>query len=356
MRNKISILFYIILFCISFCIQTKAEKLFDVLVNDGTTPTKSFVLVDTITDKSRIIEVNLKGDVIWAAEFSGPSEETNICRGADIEYIQERDSFRILIPYTSIIEANREGRIMILRKDSGISHDFDTLSNGNILYVRGWANKGDNEFVEISPNGDVIFSWNGSEHISDEQWAQNAKIGNWPTRWNRRLKVTKKGKDWLHINSVEKLNDGSYLISSPNINSILKISKSGDIVEWIGGANIVHDPVQLNGSIIFSEKFPNEEKSDLVERITVLKPSGEKSFLLEGRLRAVRGITVLADGWLNIVSSGQILEINLDGKIRYKAKIAIQNLNDEENLSPYKRQKTLCGSGMGTLYKVAVLQ
>ena len=333
--------------------SVRAERLFDILIDDGSSSTRGYALVDTITAKDRIIQINRKGVVTWEAKIPATPKPGQICRGADIEYLKERNVFRILTPYNSISEINRDGEIKALITDNGVSHDFDSLIDGGIIYTRGWANKGENEVIEKNSEGKITFSWNGSRVISDKQWAQHAKIDYWPDKWNRRLKITQKGKDWLHVNSVEKLDDGHYLLSTPNLNSILKVASSGEILQWFENTFIVHDPVLMGKNIVFSEKVPNIQRSDFIERITVLEPSGEKRYLLNGKLRAIRGISLLEDGWIVIVSSGQILEINLDGEIRFRAKILAQNEGDEKNTSPYQRQKTLCGSGMGTLYKVA---
>ena len=349
-------IFFILQFLILFtCSSLRAEKLFDVVVDDGTSPTKSYVFIDTITDQNRIVEVNREGILIWEAEINGPKNPRNICRGADIEYLSQKESFRVLVPFTSITEVSRDKKYRIVFKDNGISHDFDTLENGNILYARGWANKGEIEIIEINSSGKIVFSWNGNDVISDKAWGKNAQIGSWPAKWNRRLKITQGGKDWLHVNSVKKLTDGSYMLSSPNLNSILILSKIGKIVRWIDGANIVHAPVILGDRIIFSEKNPSKDNKTLLERIVILDSTGNEDYLLEGKLRAVRGIEVLEGGWLSLTSSGQIVEVDLDGNIRFQLKLTSQSEGQENNAKPYTNVKTYCGSGMGTLYNAVAI-
>lgn len=349
MKIKTTIIItHILLF---FAYNLSAEELFDVLKDDGTSPTKSYAMVDTITEKPRIIEVDRSGKIIWEAKIPPPESLRQICRGADIEYLAERDVFRFLTPLKSISEVNRGGDVKTLVIDDGVSHDFDSLADGSILYARGWANKGEIEFVEINKSGKRVFSWNGNEEIASSLWDENAKYGKWPKNWNTRLRVSRKGKDWLHVNSVAKLKDGGYMISSPNINSILILSESGKLIELISDTNIVHDPKFFQDGIIFSEKVPNLERTDFIERIVILDGSGKKVFLMEGRLRAIRGISLLEDDWFSITSSGQIIEINKNGKIRYHLKIKQQNSAHEENSSRYRAPKTFCGPSMGTLYK-----
>lgn len=338
------------------CVSLRAERIFDVVIDDGTSPTKSYAFIDTITEKNRIIEVNREGILIWEAEINQPSNPRNICRGADIEYLRKEKVFRALVPFTSITEVSRDKKYRIVLEDNEISHDFDTLENGNILYSRGWVNKGEIEFIEVDSSGEIVFSWNGSKVISDNIWKKYAKIGFWPKKWNSRLKTTQKGEDWLHINSVQKLIDGTYMVSSPNLNSILILSKIGKIIRWIDGANIVHAPVVIGDKVMFSEKNSSNNNKGLIERIVTIGPMGREDYLLEGKFRAIRGIEVLEDGWLSLTSSGQIIEIDVHGNIRRQLKLTAQNRDHENNSKPYKNIKTYCGSGMGTLYNSVAIK
>lgn len=350
--------FFLILQLLSLinCVSLRAERMFDIVIDDGTSPTKSYAFIDTITDKNRIVEVNRDGILVWEAEINRAKNPHKICRGADIEYLSKKQLFRALVPFTSITEVSRDKKYRIVLEDDGISHDFDTLENGNILYARGWVNKGQKEIIEVDSSGKIIFSWNGSKVISDKIWKKNAQIGFWPQKWNRRLKITQKGEDWLHINSVQKLIDGSYLVSSPNLNSILILSKTGKIIRWIDGANIVHAPFVMGDKIIFSEKNPSNDNQRLIERIVIIDSMGHEDYLLEGKLRAVRGIEVLDDDWLSLTSSGQIIEVDLNGNIRLQLKLTQQSESHENNSKPYTNIKTYCGSGMGTLYNAVAIE
>ena len=157
-----------------------AENLFDVVVDDGTSPTKGYIFLDTITNQDRVVQIDRSGNVTWQAQIPRPAKLKKRCRGADIEYDPDRDMIRVLIPFDSIIEIDRRGSSKILVEDYGLSHDFDSRRNGNILYTRGWSRKGDSEVIEVDKNGKTVFEWIGSNFISEEDWQEHAKIGSWP--------------------------------------------------------------------------------------------------------------------------------------------------------------------------------
>lgn len=331
-----------------------AENLFDVVVDDGTSPTKGYIFLDTITNQDRVVQIDRSGNVLWQAEIPHPAKLKKRCRGADIEYNADRDTIRVLIPFDSIIEIDRYGLTKILVEDDGLSHDFDSLRNGNILYTRGWSKKGAPEVIEVDKNGKTVFEWIGSNFISEEDWHENAKIGAWPEKWNKRLEVNSyTGKDWLHVNSVSSLSDDTYLLSVLNLNSILIISNDGRILDWITDASFVHDPVAFDGNILFSQKTPNVDKKDFTESLVFQDSSGERKSLFAGQFRAIRGITAMEDGWFMLTTAGQILEVNLSGQIRLQLKIIQQEVEHEYNQETYKSVSTRCGKSMGTLYKAA---
>lgn len=327
-----------------------AEKLFNVKIDDGTSPVKSIALVDTLTQEKRVIEVDRTGHVIWSAALPKLSTKKKICSGADIEYHKEKDLFRILLPYYGILEINRGGTITTIHRDEGISHDFDTLENGNIVYTRGWAKKGEAEIIEIEADGNIVWRWVGAENISQNFWLENAQIEKWPIFWRQRLDRSRNGLDWLHVNGVTQLSKQHYMLSVLNLNSILVVNRNGDMVAHYPDTYFVHEPTPVDGGIVFAEKKPVSGTEHLTRRITFQKEDSKRLHLFEDRFGSVRGITKLADGWFQIVSGKQIAEINLSGEIRFLMEIDFSE--DKDNRSG---RKLKCDNPVGALYKVAAL-
>ena len=333
-----------------------SEILFTTVLDDGTSPTRSYALADTVTAQKRIIEVDREGKVVWSAALPDIATKAKICSGADIEYSADTDSFRVLIPYFGILEISREGKAHILVQDKQLSHDFDSLADNTILYTRGWANKGMSEVVEIDATGKVIWQWRGADIISDSFWEENAQISKWPPFWRQRLDRSKKGRDWLHINGVTKISEQLYMLSVLNLNSILIVEKSGGIAAHYPNSFFVHDPVMLDSGLLYAEKRPepDTDKPDvgkLVHHLTLRDKNGQLKRLYENRFKSVRGITKLENGWFLITSGRQIAEVDLYGNIRFLMEIA---RTDRQSGEPQNNIK--CDNPAGALYKAAAIR
>ena len=136
-------------------------------------------------------------------------------------------------------------------------HDFLRLANGNSVMVgnvlrpnRDFSSWGagtgtliDHVIQEITPAGDVVWSWDAADHISvaetDPQWRAPNLAGLY---------------DAFHWNSIEATATG-FVVSFRHLNAIYNIDKAtGDIVWKLGGTttpqslSIVDDPVFTGGS------------------------------------------------------------------------------------------------------------
>ncbi|RMZ76715.1 hypothetical protein DV737_g4715, partial [Chaetothyriales sp. CBS 132003] len=126
----------------------------------------------------------------------------------------------------------------------GDLHEFYITPNGTALitiYQIIHANlttvgHSDNEWIwdglfqeiDVETN-DVIFQWRASDHLlfTDSQWGPGS-LG----------KTRNEAWDWFHINSVEKDDQGNYLISSRWMHAIYYIDgTSGNIIWTLGGPN-----------------------------------------------------------------------------------------------------------------------
>ncbi|MFB6168334.1 MAG: arylsulfotransferase family protein [Haloferacaceae archaeon] len=101
-------------------------------------------------------------------------------------------------------------------------HDAEPLPGGGVLVADM-----DRERVLIVRNGTVAWSWNAS------------------TRYDAPADPTR--TDWLHINDVDRIGEGRFLVSVRNANQILVLDRENGVVEVInedpnGGDQIRGDP------------------------------------------------------------------------------------------------------------------
>ncbi|MFW6185711.1 MAG: aryl-sulfate sulfotransferase [Halobacteriota archaeon] len=98
-------------------------------------------------------------------------------------------------------------------------HDVEILPNGNITVVGMEYER----VFEVDPDGDIVWQWNASEHYDAPQD---------PTM-----------EDWLHMNDVDRIGEGRYLVSVRNENQLIILDRDEGVVEVI---NEDGDPEVLN--------------------------------------------------------------------------------------------------------------
>lgn len=199
----------------------------------------------------RVVEVDFDGNILWQWK------PERFMKGAVLD-ASLLDNGHILITVNDygIVEVDRSGKVQWQHKDTGASHDADRLANGNTLYNRGWAKKGENPVVEIDADGREVWTWNGLEDYGDGLFADIELEG------------------WMHVNSVSRLENGNTLVSMRNFNTVAEVGADGRVVRsWtfkgrdrktglktkgpiVGARN--HEPELLaNGNIVLALRKPN---------------------------------------------------------------------------------------------------
>ena len=107
----------------------------------------------------------------------------------------------------------------------------------------------DSQFQDVDVNtGEVKFEWKSLDHVPPSHSNITLISGQSGSGFN-----SSKGWDYFHINSVDKNNEGDYLISARDTSSIYKISgKTGDIIYTLGGRNSNDDFEHLDKASHFS--------------------------------------------------------------------------------------------------------
>ena len=112
-----------------------------------------------IDKNSRIIELGLNGNVVWQTKFPDLFEDGAWNAGADIEWLQNTDTFLVAVPMSGFFEIARDGKIITQCKTKFISHDVDKIDGGRFVFVNGWDDKGKNEpiITLMSSKCDIIW-------------------------------------------------------------------------------------------------------------------------------------------------------------------------------------------------------
>ncbi len=248
-----------------------------------------------------IYEVNMKGVVTWKYKIPNKIKNRGSLRhGADIEWLKERDHFLFVVPKAGIYEVNRQKEIEWFYETRLVSHDADRLPNGNTIFVNAWDRKGDNQVVEITPEGKMVFEW------------KIADIG---------LACSDKTADCTHINAVQKFADGSFLVSLRDLNEVVLINKNLEVIERYQGIRLVHDPLFMDDQIIAVAR-----RLGLVSRGHKHLSSKKESTILlryvENGYRFLRTNELISDDNILLTGTRHLLIFNLTlKKIIWKIKL-----------------------------------
>ena len=264
-----------------------------------------------------IYEIDLNGFVTW--KYKIPSKIKNrktLRKGADIEWLKESDSFLFVVPQVGIYEVNRQKEIVWSYETKLVSHDADRLPNGNTIFVHAWDKEGDNQVVEITLRGDIVFEWKIAD--SGVSCAHKSANCNWG-------KSEGKKYDYTHVNAVQKFEDGSFLVSLRNLHKAVLIDKNLKVVERYRHIRLVHDP-RLKGDkliaiarqgLIERERKPSDSKY-------VFKYSDQKNVFkyLDKGYSYLRTNELIPDGNILLTDTRHLLVFNLDSeKIVWKLKL-----------------------------------
>ncbi|QLG63535.1 aryl-sulfate sulfotransferase [Halorarum salinum] len=166
-------------------------------------------------------------------------------------------------------------------------YDVDPLENGNLLVVstnpdgtvvfeldpdtreRVWEERfdlTDTHDVEKLPNGDLLIAnmrqWNESAGRSDDRvFVYNRSTDEVDWEWHFRDHYPEStdggySEDWTHVNDVERIDEGQYLVSPRNFDQAIVINRSTDEIDYRLGSDDDHDTLneQHNPDWLVSEE------------------------------------------------------------------------------------------------------
>lgn len=185
-------------------------------------------------ERPRIIEVNMKGEIIW--EYSVPQNLRQYTNpGFDVEWLPNNNILFVL-PRCGVYEVDRNGKVVWSYLTGKISHDADRLPNGNTIFVFGaFDQKDDAQVIEVTPQGNVAWGWYAKDYFNKPPYKDTYNEG------------------WTHTNAVTRLPNGNTLISPRNFDFLVEVDARGSVVRTIGEGLLraQHDPEVLpNGNIL----------------------------------------------------------------------------------------------------------
>lgn len=280
-------------------------------------------------ERPRIIEVNMLGEVVWEYVISRDLWEGEPLRAMDKDVeLLANGNILFGLPGRGIFEINRDGEVVWSHLDEKISHDVDRLPNGNTLYNFGGTDTVDDaQAKEVSPDGEVVWSWHAKDHFDREPYRGIDDHG------------------WTHNNAVERLENGNTLLSPRNFGLLVEVDPSGSVVRTMGEGllNKAHDPELLpNGNILVANhRKPQaaiEFNPDTGEVVWQYAPTfkGKGKFVTP-----LRDADHLPNGNVLITGYGIIYEVTREGEIVWQLVLKDKQtaLEGWHNLGFYKAQR-----------------
>ncbi len=122
-------------------------------------------------------------------------------------------------------------RLLLSNGNTLIIATLDTVVDLSAYIINGQSGSSNtnlacNNILEITPAGNIVFQWNGFDHVSPTEYQDG--IGTYSAQFF----------DYMHANSIDIDFDGHYLLSLRHCSSVLKIDKNSGNVIWRLGGNI----------------------------------------------------------------------------------------------------------------------
>jgi hypothetical protein len=106
-------------------------------------------------------------------------------------------------------------------------HDADRLPSGETVV----ADMGNHRAFTVARNGTITWEWRAEDHISEgtDFWEEHV-----PEDQRDRVRREGPDSDWTHLNDVDHLENGNFLLSIRNYDVVLEVNRSGDIAAVYG--------------------------------------------------------------------------------------------------------------------------
>jgi hypothetical protein len=277
---------------------------------------------------SRIVEVNMLGEIVWEKRISGEAKISGLSVLSNGNILFTVANPR---PHRGAYEVNREGKIVWRFVDKRVSHKAVRLDNGNTLITAGhsedfspWPYQ-DPQVFEIDQAGTIVWSFYFKDVFASNPKYKDIRSYDWGS--------------WSHVNYATRLPNGSTLISARNFNMALEVDARGRLVRAYGdecsncgnhnsetnqgGALAsIHSPVLLpNGNLLVNQPTAGRvieyspTRKEIVWQFQGRRPRKDQRrdhLVVRGSQRLPNGNTLVVD------SNGQLIEVTENGEIVWR--------------------------------------
>jgi hypothetical protein len=300
-----------------------SDILVDVYVPDKTCQGTTLLPDNHRVDRSRIIEVDMQGRIVW--EYRIPGHLKNYTNpGFDVERLPNNNILYVL-PRKGVYEITRSGDLVWSYEDSQISHDADRLPNGNTLVVYGAGDgAGDAQVKEIDSKGKIVWAWYARDHFNKTPYKDIREEG------------------WTHTNAACRLPNGNTLISLRNFNIVVEVNPRGQIVRTIGEGifQAQHDPEMLPQDRLLVANHQKPQRAVEIDlktgKVVWQSPVFERDAI------PVRDADRLPNGNTLVTGSTKIVEFTSGGEVVWQLRIRnvqFRNQRDWAGLGFYKAER-----------------
>jgi len=276
---------------------------------------RTLVAVNYPTTRQRIYTLDHEAEIL--GYFQVPGSMYNVDGGdshaqlMDFELLEGGNVMLSMWP-KGLFEVNPDGEVVWEMNDVHASHDVDRLEDGNYLIARTWAAEGDKQIVERTREGEHVWSWRGSD-----RYGEHEEFGD----------ISDESGAWMHINAVERLDEGITRACIRNFNLVIDINRDGLVVNEIQLASTRAEYVDVEGRVA-GEKPHGMETTDegtvLVgtrapHRVVEVDENGGMvwQFQADG-LRSVRDVDRLPNGNTLFTERTEVLEVNPEGEVVWR--------------------------------------
>ncbi|KAL0931842.1 uncharacterized protein CTRU02_212795 [Colletotrichum truncatum] len=179
-------------------------------------------------------------------------------------------------------------------------HDASRLAEGHGMI---WLLEGVFQEIDIK-SGRVLFEWRSLDHVDPTESLVRLTTGSRSNPW-----------DYLHLNSVEKLPDGNYLVSGRHLSTVFKISsRDGSIIWRLGGKQSTF--AGMDPAFVFQHQVKVLADDGKVTRLSMFDNARRPAFKPE---RPSKGLIIQLD---HLSRTAQIEKQYSGPGVEYTAKIA----------------------------------
>jgi hypothetical protein len=169
----------------------------------------------------------------------------------------------------------------------------------------------DMQVKEVSPRGDLIWSWRAKEAFNREPYRSIFDEG------------------WIHTNAVTRLANGNTLVSPRNFDLLAEVDPAGKVVRTIGEGLVEsqHDPeVQPDGNLLMINQALPMSAIEMTPAGTILW----RLVIPDKDANPVRDANRLPNGNTLITGVDRILEVTPDKELVWRLRLAGVVYTDKE--------------------------